>query len=198
MGNNIETKVLVVVDMQNDFVTGALANKEAEKIISNVKAKVEEYKANNDVVIFTRDTHYDDYMSTEEGKNLPVPHCIECSDGWEIVDELKDIAENYKLKNLTYINIIDKPTFGSIDLANELDYIDSYAAITNIELVGLCTDICVISNAIIAKAAIPNAHVIVDARCCAGVTPESHDTALAAMKAIQVEVIGQGEEPWRN
>ncbi len=198
MENSIKAKVLIVVDMQNDFVTGALANKDSEKIIDNVKAKVEEYKANEDVVIFTRDTHSDNYMTTEEGKNLPVPHCIECTEGWEIVDELRDLADKYKLKDLNYINIIDKPSFGSLDLANELDYIGGYTTITDIEVVGLCTDICVISNAAIAKAAVPNAHVTVDARCCAGVTPESHDTALNAMRAIQVEVIGQGEEPWRN
>ncbi|MBQ9334843.1 MAG: cysteine hydrolase [Lachnospiraceae bacterium] len=173
-------KLLIVVDMQNDFTTGALRNEDAIAIIPNVVAKVKAALAAGTDVIFTRDTHHDDYMGSEEGRNLPVPHCIEGTSGWELIEELKPLAE-------PPARIIDKLTFGSSELGRILG--SEYADCKDVELIGICTDICVISNALLTKAFLPNAHVTVDASCCAGVTPESHNTALEAMKACHVEVL---------
>lgn len=166
-------KVLCVIDMQNDFIDGALGTKEAEAIVENVKAKIELYRKNGDTVIFTRDTHSEDYMNTQEGKNLPVPHCIKGSKGWEISEKLDTASDK----------IIDKPTFGSFELA---EYISTLADVEEIELIGLCTDICVISNAMILKARFTETSIKVDSSCCAGVTPESHTNALGAMKMCQI------------
>lgn len=178
-------KILIVVDMQRDFIDMALGTKEAQTIVDNVAAKVAEARAKGDKIIFTRDTHFDDYMETEEGRNIPVPHCIKGTVGWQI-DERVGAAETDE--------IIDKVTFGAADLGLVLK---EHLLIGEIELAGLCTDICVLSNAVLAKAAVPNVPLIVDAACCAGVTPKSHDTALEAMKAVQVKIINQGQEPWR-
>lgn len=166
-------KVLCVIDMQNDFIDGALGTKEAEAIVENVKAKIELYRKNGDTVIFTRDTHSEDYMNTQEGKNLPVPHCIKDSEGWEVSDKLDTASDK----------IIDKPTFGSFELA---EHISALADVYEIELIGLCTDICVISNAMILKARFTETPIKVDSSCCAGVTPESHTNALGAMKMCQI------------
>lgn len=166
-------KYLIVVDMQNDFITGTLGSEQAKGIVSNVVKKVKTFKGR---VIFTRDTHYDEYMQTQEGKNLPIEHCIKDTDGWQICDELKP-----------YVNeVVDKITFGSINLPKILQ--DYNEEIEEIELCGLCTDICVISNAIILKAAFPEARISVDSKCCAGVSSESHKTALDAMRAVQIFV----------
>ncbi len=173
--------------MQKDFVDGALANPMAEKIVPLVQAKIKSAKKNH-LLIFTRDTHDPEYLETEEGKNLPVVHCVAGTPGWQVIDELWPYLADAAV-------ILDKETFGSSGL---LDYLRKMKGIEEVELVGLCTDICVISNALLVKAALPNAHVKVDARCCAGVTAESHDTALAAMRACHIEVLGQGEEPWRE
>ena len=169
-------KVLCVIDMQNDFIDGALGTKEAEAIVGKVAEKIGDYRRNSDTVIFTRDTHSDNYMSTQEGRNLPVPHCIKDSDGWLISDKL-DVGDSY---------IIDKPSFGSLELGEYIADLDDVAAV---ELIGLCTDICVISNAMIIKAKMPEIKVSVDSRCCAGVTPESHRNALEAMKMCQIEIL---------
>ena len=173
-------KLLIVVDMQNDFTTGALRNEDAIAIIPNVVKKVRQALDEGTDVIFTRDTHHDDYMDTEEGRNLPVPHCIYGTDGWQLIDELKPYEEKA-------VAVIDKLTFGSSELGGKLagDYSDA----GEIELIGICTDICVISNALLTKAFVPNAHVRVDASCCAGVTKGSHETALEAMKACHIEVV---------
>ena len=166
-------KFLIVVDMQNDFISGALGSKHAEAIVSNVVEKVKNYDG---TVIFTRDTHFADYMDTQEGKNLPVKHCVKDTVGWEICNELKP-----------YVNkVIDKITFGSIELPNAIK--EYGEEIEEIELCGLCTDICVISNAMILKATFPEVKIVVDGNCCAGVTVESHQTALNAMKAVQISV----------
>ena len=167
-------KVLVVIDMQVDFTTGALKNEDAIAVIPAVKKRIEAAQAAGEDIIFTRDTHAADYLTTEEGRNLPVEHCIKGTPGWEIVPELRDAADE----------IIDKPTFGSTELGERL----SQGGYDEVELIGVCTDICVISNAMIAKAFLPNAHVIVDASCCAGVTKESHLAALEAMKVCHGEV----------
>ena len=162
-------KYLIVVDMQVDFITGSLGSELAEAIMPNVVKKVKNFDGK---IIFTRDTHFADYMNTQEGKNLPVEHCIKDTDGWQICNELKP-----------YVNeVVDKITFGSIDLPQMITDADE------IELCGLCTDICVISNAMILKATFPEVKITVDSKCCAGVSVESHNTALDAMKAVQIEV----------
>ena len=167
-------KYLIVVDMQNDFTIGSLGGVHAAAIIPNVLAKVKAFPGK---VIFTRDTHGDDYLHTQEGKKLPVIHCVKGSDGWQICDKLKPYVEQ----------VVDKVTFGSVDLPHILS--KESEQIEEIELCGLCTDICVISNAMILKAAFPEVKITVDASCCAGVTMESHITALNAMKAVQIDVM---------
>jgi len=163
-------KTLIVVDMQNDFIDGALGTKEAVAIVENVKKKIQEYKSNGDEIIFTRDTHQENYLETNEGKHLPVVHCVEETKGWEIADGLE-------VDGATYIN---KPSFGYV---NWLDF-----DLEEVEIIGLCTDICVVSNALIIKALYPEIKVTCDSSCCAGVTPESHEAALTTMKMCQVEV----------
>ena len=168
--------ILIVVDMQNDFIDGALGTAEAVAIVPKVAEKVRDFKG---TVIFTRDTHGESYMQTQEGRNLPVPHCIKGSRGWEVCPALEPLRTG-----LT----IDKPTFGSAELGKVLLELDAKEPVGSITLVGLCTDICVISNAMIAKAFLPEVPVTVDAACCAGVTPESHRNALNAMKMCQVRI----------
>lgn len=170
-------KTLIVVDMQNDFIDGSLGTKEARAIVSRVKDKLAEYKSRGDEVIFTRDTHGKDYLTTPEGKKLPVEHCIGDTHGWQITD---------KLETADCI-CIDKETFGFLGWkkAKELYNLE----FNEIELIGLCTDICVVSNALILKAAFPEAEIMVDAGCCAGVTPETHKAALETMKMCQINVI---------
>ena len=167
--------VLIVVDMQNDFIDGALGTPEAEKIVPAVRKRIEQARDRGETVIFTRDTHYENYMETQEGRNLPVPHCIKHTEGWEISSALP-VGDAL---------ILDKPTFGSADLGRCLLSIQP----ARIELIGLCTDICVISNALLVKAFLPEVPVAVDAACCAGVTPESHKNALDAMRMCQIEVL---------
>lgn len=165
-------KTLIVIDMQNDFIHMALGTKEAVSILPAVKAKIETYAKNGDRILYTRDTHEENYLNTPEGKKLPVKHCIRGTLGWQIYDGL-------------YIDgcrIIDKPTFGWQHWAQE--------DLEEIELIGLCTDICVVSNALILKATFPNAVIRVDRNCCAGVTPESHEAALTTMQMCQIDIIG--------
>ena len=170
-------KFLVVVDMQNDFIDGALGTKEAVAILPAVKKKIESFDGR---VIFTRDTHEADYMETQEGKKLPVEHCIKDTDGWQIRPELEALRKE---------DAIDKPSFGSVALAQLLKAYDNYEEkIESITLIGLCTDICVISNAMIIKAYLPETPIFVDAECCAGVTPESHERALDAMAVCQINI----------
>lgn len=165
-------KTLIVVDMQNDFIDMALGTKEAVAIVPAVKAKIAQYVQNGDEIIFTRDTHQEDYLQTPEGKKLPVPHCIQGTQGWQIAEGL--YVDGCK--------IIDKPNFGWPNWKEE--------TLEEVELIGLCTDICVVSNALIIKATFPEAAVKVDASCCAGVTPESHKAALTTMGMCQIDVIG--------
>ena len=166
-------KLLIVVDMQNDFIDGALGSKEAVAIVPYVKQKIESFDGK---VFFTRDTHFDDYMTTQEGKNLPVPHCVQNTAGWEIRAELDALRKT---------DAIDKITFGSKDL---IGVIEQEKDVESITFVGLCTDICVISNVMLTKAFFPEIPLTVDANGCAGVTPESHQNALNAMKMCQVEI----------
>lgn len=171
--------VLVVVDMQNDFIDGALGTKEATMIVDNVASKIKNF---DDFVIYTRDTHQNDYLERQEGKNLPVKHCILGSYGWQIADKLP-VADDAQ--------IFDKVTFGSKDLGQFLRDLNEEEPIDEIELIGLCTDICVISNALLIKAFLPEVQITVDASCCAGVTPESHKNALEAMKMCQIKIINE-------
>lgn len=170
-------QILVVVDMQNDFVTGPLGTPEARAIFPKVAEKV---KAFPDRVLFTRDTHEENYLESREGRALPVPHCIRGTRGWEICPELETLRKEEP---------VDKPTFGSTGLGEVLRAADRYGeTIGKITLVGVCTDICVISNALLLRAFLPEAEIAVDAACCAGATPESHQTALRAMKACQITI----------
>ena len=176
-------KTLIVVDMQNDFITGSLGTKEAQAIVSNVIKKIEKYYSCRDNVIFTRDTHYRDYLDTQEGKILPVEHCIKNTWGWMISEEIVN-----KLSDLGIIpNIINKESFGYNHWEN-MEYMLGNS--TEIELIALCTDICVVSNAIILKAYFPEIPITVDSSCCAGVTPELHEAALKVMKSCQIKVAG--------
>ena len=168
-------KLLVVIDMQNDFIDGALGTAEAVAIVDNVAAKIRAAHAEGAEVWFTRDTHEENYLETQEGRNLPFPHCIRGTSGWEISPKL-DVADSV---------VIDKPTFGSVELAQKVARLDN---LESVELIGLCTDICVISNAMLIKAQLPELPVKVDAACCAGVTPASHANALSAMKMCQIAV----------
>ena len=170
-------KILVVIDMQNDFVDGALGTPEAAGIVDAVVKKIRSYEG--ETVYATRDTHQRDYLNTQEGKNLPVEHCIEGTKGWELNDRVAEALKDGK--------VIDKPTFGSVNLVYELSQIGAREEV-EIELVGLCTDICVVSNALLLKAAMPEVKISVDASCCAGVTPESHQAALTTMKMCQIQV----------
>ncbi len=164
-------KTLIVVDMQKDFINGSLGTREAEAIVERVRQKIARYREAGDEIIFTRDTHQKNYLETNEGRHLPVEHCMEGSEGWKIGEDLEIPEAIY----------IDKPTFGFL---NWKDY-----DLEEVELVGLCTDICVVSNALIIKAVYPEIKVSVDASCCAGVTPQSHEAALLTMKMCQVEII---------
>lgn len=184
--------ILIVVDMQNDFVTGSLGTPEAQAIVPKVVEKIKGWKGE---VLYTQDTHYDNYLETQEGKHLPVPHCIRRTKGWQFVDE---VEATIPLGDDTNAIIYEKSAFGSKHLMDRL-YADHFATlgpcenteINSITLIGLCTDICVISNAIMLKSALHEVPIIVDASCCAGVTPESHKNALAAMKMCQIEIINE-------
>lgn len=172
-------KYLIVVDMQKDFITGSLGTKEAEAILPKVIAKVESYDGK---VVYTKDTHGENYLDTQEGKNLPVKHCILHEEGWNLDDKLEELAE--KSGGAVY----QKPTFGCVELGKDLQKENEKEPITEIELCGLCTDICVISNALLIKAFLPEVPIFVDASCCAGVTKESHKNALEAMKMCQISI----------
>lgn len=172
---NNTKNVLVVVDMQKDFIDGALGTKEAVEIVDNVAELIKGFDGE---VVFTRDTHFDNYLETQEGKKLPVPHCIKGSEGWRIDKKLEALR-------VDGMKVFDKLTFGSVELA---EYLKSLESLENVTLIGLCTDICVISNALLIKAVLPEVNISVVERCCAGVTPESHKNALEAMKMCQIEV----------
>lgn len=166
-------KLLVVIDMQKDFVDGALGTPEARKIVSPVCKKIRGFDGD---IIFTKDTHTALYLHTQEGKKLPVPHCIKGTEGWNLFGDIERLSQGYR--------VIEKPTFGSVELANAVvggNY-------SEVELIGLCTDICVISNAMLIKAFLPEMPVVVDSSCCAGVTPESHENALKSMQMCQIDI----------
>ena len=170
-------KLLLVIDMQNDFIDGALGTPEAEKIVPAVTAKIRTYPP--EAVFATMDTHGPDYLSTQEGRRLPVVHCIRGTEGWKLRAEIAAL--------LTADHVYEKPTFGCLRLAEDLAGIPD---LEEIEVIGLCTDICVVSNALLLKARLPEVRISVDAACCAGVTPEKHAAALETLRSCQVEVRG--------
>lgn len=172
-------RILVVVDMQKDFVNGVLGTKEAVAIVPAVVDKIREYEKEN--IFVTRDTHQKDYLTTQEGRKLPVEHCIEGTPGWELDPTVAEAVQGAA--------IVNKPTFGSTELMNIIREISEKDEIS-IELIGLCTDICVVSNALLLKAAVPEVEISVDASCCAGVTPEKHEAALETMRSCQIQVTG--------
>ena len=170
--------ILIVIDMQNDFVTGSLGSDAAKSIIPAIKSEIKKYEDNNSLVILTRDTHNENYLDTPEGKKLPVQHCIRNTDGWQIVPEITS-----GLRNNSHI-IINKPSFGYADWATVTDFNNK-----NIKLCGVCTDICVVSNALILKALFPTANISVDAKLCAGTSEAAHNAALMTMKSCQIDII---------
>ena len=168
-------KALIVVDMQRDFIDGALGTKEAVAIVPKVIEKVKEYENRADLIIYTKDTHYDDYLKTREGRHLPVEHCIKGTPGHDIPDE---ILRGHDV-------VFEKLTFGSVELVEYLRTLE----LDVVELIGICTDICVVSNALLIKASFPELDVTVDSACCAGVTPDTHTAALTTMKMCQINVL---------
>ncbi|OON99076.1 MAG: amidase [Epulopiscium sp. Nele67-Bin004] len=181
-------KILVVVDMQNDFIDGVLGTKQAQNIVPNVIQKIKKYMQDGETIYFTKDTHTTDYLNTQEGKRLPVEHCIRNTAGWELNPEIQKLADEIQKDSLQPI-IFEKPSFGSEVLPTTIKNSVQENEKVAIEVIGLCTDICVISNVVLIKAFLPEATVQVDALCCAGVTPESHENAINAMKMIQVDII---------
>lgn len=171
-------KLLIVIDMQNDFIDGALGTREAEAIVENVKAKIREYAPGD--IIATRDTHEVNYLETQEGKYLPVKHCIRGTEGWQVRSDIAELLREAR--------VYDKPTFGSTELAEDMKTLSEREEI-ELELVGLCTDICVVSNALLLKAVMPEVRISVDSSCCAGVTPESHEAALKTMQSCQIQIV---------
>lgn len=174
-------KILVIVDVQKDFVDGSLGTAEAVAIVPNVVKKIKEFDGE---IFVTYDTHYENYMDTSEGKNLPVPHCIKGTDGWKLNDKVAEALEGRKYTE------VEKLTFGSVDLpvlVKDVAGDDEFC----IELVGLCTDICVISNALVLKANYPECEIVVDSSCCAGVTKETHEAAITTMKMCQIKIVGE-------
>ena len=170
-------KILIVVDMQNDFIDGALGTPEAVAIVENVKAKIREYDPAD--VFVTMDTHSPDYLNTQEGRNLPVEHCIKGSVGWLVRRDIAGLLDGAK--------VYEKPTFGSTALAKDIAELAAKEDI-GIEVIGLCTDICVVSNALLLKAFMPEVTISVDPKCCAGVTPDSHEAALKTMQMCQIMI----------
>ena len=171
---------LVVIDMQKDFVDGALGTPEAQAIVEGVAARARDFEG---TVVFTRDTHEPNYLETQEGRNLPVTHCVRDTPGWELVPALKEI------RRARDAMVFDKPTFGSVALVWWLAQQNDEQPIDSIEVIGLCTDICVVSNALLIKAHFPEIPVRCEAALCAGVTPAAHDAALSTMRSCQVEVL---------
>jgi nicotinamidase-related amidase len=167
-------KILIVVDMQNDFIDGSLGTAEAVAIVPAVINKIKQYEDDGNLIIYTKDTHFDDYLDSREGRNLPVMHCIKGTSGHDIP---ADILRSHK-------TVFEKLTFGSVELISYLESLE----FDSVELIGLCTDICVVSNALMVKAHFPEIEVSVDSSCCAGVTPETHEAAITTMKMCQINI----------
>lgn len=181
-------KVLVVVDMQNDFVIGSLGTAEAQGIVGRVAEKIAGFDG---TIAVTMDTHDDGYPNTQEGRRLPVLHCIRDTEGWQLEPTVQAAIDARTAATGVPPKTFQKGAFGSVELAQWLEEVDREQGVESIVLIGVCTDICVISNAILVKSALPEVPITVDAACCAGVTPESHQNALAAMACCQIQVEGQ-------
>ncbi len=173
-------KILLVIDMQNDFIDAALGTKEAVAIVENVKSKIKSYEKSN--IFATRDTHEENYLETQEGEHLPVRHCIRGTEGWQIRKDIQKLLDESK--------IFDKPTFGSLRLAQTIkEMYENEKGELEVEICGLCTDICVVSNALLLKATLPEMKIFLDPKCCAGVTPQKHDAAIETMRSCQIQII---------
>ena len=180
-------KILIVVDAQNDFIDGSLANPVAQKRVGNIAKKISEFKG--DFIYVTRDTHEENYLKTKEGEKLPVVHCVKGTEGWLLNKEVSEALIHHDVGETQTVMYLNKPTFGSTELAKSIKKLDGEL---DIEIVGFCTDICVVSNALLIKAAVyDRATITVDASCCAGVTPESHNAALLTMKMCQINVVNE-------
>ncbi len=180
----MNTKLLVIVDMQHDFIAGSLGTDEAKNIVPKVVQKMKNHPG---IIIVTKDTHDEHYLNTQEGCNLPVPHCVKGTQGWELDREIEEALQGH------FAYVVEKPSFGSLQLIDIVDDLLSLGhSISEVELVGLCTDICVVSNALILKARLPEVPFVVDASCCAGVSPESHKHALETMKMCQIKITNEG------
>ena len=178
-------KILIVVDVQNDFIDGSLPNPVAQERVGNIVEKIKNFKG--DVILVTRDTHAENYLETNEGKKLPFVHCVKGTQGWYIQKDVADALHEKELSEACMVRYFDKPTFGSEELANA---VKEYDGQLDIELVGYCTDICVVSNALLVKAAVyDRANVSVIENCCAGVTPATHEAALTTMNSCQINVV---------
>lgn len=188
-------KIVVVVDMQNDFVTGPLGSPEAQAIVPVMVDRLKEYDDGNTLVLFTKDTHFNDYLETQEGQNLPIQHCIYMTDGWSICKDISSYVDHANFLHYSSGKIINsrilKDTFGSISLGELIKDASEKANVESITFMGVCTDICVVSNALLTKAFVPDIPVIVDASCCAGTTVEKHKAALETMKSCQIKVVNE-------
>lgn len=188
-------KALIVVDMQNDFIDGALGSPEAQAVVPHVVAKMQEMAGTETFLFYTQDTHHEDYLNTQEGKFLPIPHCIENTDGWLINKEIFNVGRDFLFANNQYdVPIATKESFGNVFFGRAMAHLAEREGIDEIVMVGVCTDICVVSNALIFKALMPEVKITVDASCCAGTTPENHKAALQIMKSCQVNVINEDNE----
>jgi nicotinamidase-related amidase len=177
-------KFLIVVDMQNDFIDGTLGTREAVAIVVAAAERIRACRVAVDTLIATLDTHDEDYMQTQEGLNLPVPHCIRCTAGWQLRPEIAEALGEDAIR-------VEKPAFGSVNLPEVIAKKLAPGETPEFELLGLCTDICVVSNALLVKAFLPEVPITVDAACCAGVTPASHKNALEAMKLCQIRIVNE-------
>ena len=178
-------KILVIVDMQNDFVTGCLGNDMTKAVLPKIVNKLKEHYHEYDAIYMTRDIHFDNYMETLEGKKLPIPHCLKDGNGKNISKELWDVVKELREKR-RFIKVVDKHTFASKEL---IDYLSVTCGVNDeIELCGVCTDICVVSNAICLRAELPNTVIKVDGNCCAGTTLDNHNSALATMASCQIDI----------
>ena len=188
-------RIVVVVDAQNDFIDGVLGSPEAQAAVPNIVNKLKEYENTETLILFTKDTHYDNYMETQEGHNLPVPHCINYTPGWSIAKPISLLVDRgvfYKYSDKDIINgRILKETFGSIRLAKLIADLAKENTIEEVVFMGFCTDICVVSNVLLTKAYSPELPITVVANCCAGVTPEKHKAALETMKSCQIKVVNE-------
>lgn len=194
------SKVLVVVDAQRDFITGSLKNEMADKTVENILNKIKEAVERNERVIFTFDTHSEDYLNTLEGKHLPVEHCIYDTDGWKLDKRISEYLKEKMSAGYTNFGAVNKPTFGSMKVIDEIvkDSTDKeFKDIESVEFVGFCTGICVVSNALLAKTRLMHTDVYVDASCCACITPEKHEAALDTLENCQVIVTNRGKEIWK-